>query len=227
MNKEAQQETQNNVSSKLAEAMHDLHLKAQRQEIEKENNARLDNDKKLENELEQMRKQKLENLKKLRKQREDNVAIGHGELRLISQDEVLPFILGRKFCVVHFFHREFEKCKVMSHHLKTLCKQHVETGFAEVDAEKAPFFVERLGIKVLPSVCMFIDGEKVDTLVGFQGLTLVDGAENFVTRSLEEKLGFSGVIKMEKEFYEDPKQTGEPQVKNTIQLEEEEGDDDW
>jgi hypothetical protein len=39
------------------------------------------------------------------------------------------------------------------------------------NAEKAPFFVERLSIRTLPTLCIFIDGVLKDKVLGFQGLS--------------------------------------------------------
>lgn len=54
----------------------------------------------------------------------------------------------------------------MDKHLKSLAQKHVETKFVKINAEKTPFFVEKLSIRVLPSVVIFADGKSIDTLVG-------------------------------------------------------------
>ena len=36
-----------------------------------------------------------------------------------------------------------------------------------INAEKAPFFVEKLGIRVIPTMVMFKDGIAVDRILGF------------------------------------------------------------
>ena len=54
----------------------------------------------------------------------------------------------------------------MDKHLKILAEKHVETKFVKINAEKTPFFVDKLSIRVLPSVVVFADGKSVDTLVG-------------------------------------------------------------
>jgi thioredoxin-like negative regulator of GroEL len=37
----------------------------------------------------------------------------------------------------------------------------------KINAEKCPFFVEKLKIKVLPTIIYFIDGKSVHTVTGF------------------------------------------------------------
>jgi thiol-disulfide isomerase/thioredoxin len=71
--------------------------------------------------------------------------------------------------VVHFFHKEFQRCTVMDHHLKLVAVRHVECKFLRIDAEKAPFFVQKLQIKTLPTVLVAQNGKVVDRLVGFDG----------------------------------------------------------
>lgn len=73
--------------------------------------------------------------------------------------------------MVHFYHKEFERCKIMDKHLRTISFAHPETQFLYIDAEKAPFFVNKLHIRSLPSVCLFIDGKLKDKIVGFEGFS--------------------------------------------------------
>ena len=42
---------------------------------------------------------------------------GFGEYREIVEEEFLPSVTKSEFCVVHFFHRDFERCKIMDKHL--------------------------------------------------------------------------------------------------------------
>ena len=42
----------------------------------------------------------------------------HGKLRLITKDEFIPECTRKsEYVAVHFFHKEFERCKTMDHHL--------------------------------------------------------------------------------------------------------------
>jgi thioredoxin-like negative regulator of GroEL len=43
-----------------------------------------------------------------------------------------------------------------------------------LNAEKSPFFVQKLAVKMLPSVICFIDGVAVDRVVGFSELGNTD-----------------------------------------------------
>jgi thiol-disulfide isomerase/thioredoxin len=111
-------------------------------------------------------------------QKQELLAKGHGELREISQDEFLKEVTSSARVLVHFYHRDFERCKIMDMHLMRLAKIHIECKFLKMNAEKAPFFVEKLVVRVLPTVIGFQDGVAFpQRLIGFDGLTSDDDGE--------------------------------------------------
>jgi hypothetical protein len=55
--------------------------------------------------------------------------------------------------------------QVLDKHLSILAKQHVETRFIKVHAEKAPFLTEKLRIVVLPTVAIVKNGKVEDYVV--------------------------------------------------------------
>ena len=79
-----------------------------------------------------------------RQELEENMAKGHGQYQEIVEDEFLPTVTKSPFVAVHWYHKDFERCKIFDHHLAMIAKQHVETKFCKIDAEKCPFFVEKL-----------------------------------------------------------------------------------
>lgn len=85
----------------------------------------------------------------------------------IVEGEFLNYVTKLKFTVVHFFHKDFQRCKIMDKHLKILCQQFPQTQFLALNAEKSPFFVQKLAIRSLPTLCFFIDGVMKDKLLGF------------------------------------------------------------
>jgi hypothetical protein len=42
---------------------------------------------------------------------------GFGEYREIVEEEFLPSVTKNEFVIVHFFHRDFERCKIMDKHM--------------------------------------------------------------------------------------------------------------
>ncbi|KAA0055463.1 thioredoxin domain-containing protein PLP3B-like [Cucumis melo var. makuwa] len=90
--------------------------------------------------------------------------------------------------------------RIVDKHLKTLAPKHLDTKFIKLDAENAPFFVTKLGIKTLPCVVLFRKGIATDRLVGFQDL---GGKDDFSTKTLEIFLTKKGIISEKKDEEED------------------------
>ena len=91
-----------------------------------------------------LREQRMAQMKQERQELEENMAKGHGQYQEIVEDEFLPTVTKSPFTVVHWYHKDFERCKIIDHHLAQIAKQHVETKFCKIDAEKCPFFVAKL-----------------------------------------------------------------------------------
>ena len=115
--------------------------------------------------------------------------------REIVEEEFLKEVCGSVHVVVHFYHDEFIRCKVMDNHLKKVAYDHYGCKFLKINAEKAPFFVTKLGIQVLPTVAVFKDGKVVDLLMGFED---IGGKDDFKTPALENWLAMQGCIKLKK-----------------------------
>lgn len=151
--------------------------------------------------LEGLRAKRLAEMKAAHSQRIEDVAKGHGKFEEIVQDEFLPTVLASARCLVHFYHPDMERCKIMDMHLARLAPQHIECKFAKINAEKAPFFVTKLGVQVIPSVVCFIGGvAQDDRVVGFEGIAddQPPGKEDeWPTEKLAERLAECGVINYE------------------------------
>ncbi len=150
---------------------------------------------------------------------------GHGEYREIVEEDFLKEVCGSLWVVVHFYHREFFRCKVVDKHLKVgertplppppthpsphlsppshptptplqlIAPKHLACKFLYMDAEKAPFFVTKLAIRVLPTVVVFKDGKVEEQFSGFEDL---GGRDDFRTEVLEHWLSKAGCIVMKK-----------------------------
>ncbi|KAH7485657.1 hypothetical protein PRIC1_004959 [Phytophthora ramorum] len=164
-------------------------------------------------ELERIRAARLRQLKIEFEEKQTLMAKGHGEYREITQDEFLKEVTGSPLVAVHLYHRDFERCKILDMHLAKLARSHIECKFVKLNAEKAPFFVEKLAIRVLPTVVCFKDGVAFpERVVGFDGLTDDDeeaelanfgtranhhasSSDNFPTAALARKLVEIGAIR--------------------------------
>ncbi|ETI44280.1 hypothetical protein F441_10939 [Phytophthora nicotianae CJ01A1] len=164
-------------------------------------------------ELERIRAARLKQLKHEFEEKQSLMAKGHGEYREITQDEFLKEVTGSPLVAVHFYHRDFERCKIMDMHMSKLARSHIECKFLKLNAEKAPFFVEKLVIRVLPTVVCFKDGVAFpERVIGFDGLTEDDeeaelanfgsranhhatSSDNFPTAALARKMVEIGAIR--------------------------------
>jgi len=127
------------------------------------------------------------------KVKQDNVVDrSHGRYMEIKESEFLDTVTKSQFAVCHFYHNEFMRCKILDEHFKKIAPQHPECKFVYVDADKAPFFVGKLQVRVLPSIVCFKDGVVIDRVVGFEGL---GDSDNFPTINLTKRLVQAGVLK--------------------------------
>lgn len=152
--------------------------------------------------LRDLRERRLAELRARAQARAANLARGHGQVRTISQDEFLPETTtatattgtsnsnsSSEWVVCHFFHREFERCAVMDHHLHIVAPAHPECKFLRLEAARAPFFVAKLRIRVLPTLLVLRNGRVVDRLTGFEGLS--SGASGCKTPPLPPQRHFA------------------------------------
>jgi hypothetical protein len=75
-----------------------------------------------------------------------NITRGHGTYAEITEQEFLPTVTGADYVICAFFHKDFERCKIVDMHLHKICKLHTEARFVRIDAEKCPFFVTKLQV---------------------------------------------------------------------------------
>ncbi|KAL3764951.1 hypothetical protein ACHAWU_003811 [Discostella pseudostelligera] len=152
------------------------------------------------NELQALRQARIAELKQQQSLRAQHVSLGHGSLRTITQDEFLPECTGSsKFVCVHYYHDDFERCKIMDYHLKIIASEHMEAKFLRIDAAKAPFFVNKLRIQTLPALLVFESGKEIGRLTGFDGLALdKTKPDEWHTGRLQEWIASVGAIQYEK-----------------------------
>lgn len=62
------------------------------------------------------------------------VSSGHGEYRQIAEDEFLPEVTGSRLVMCHFFHDDFERCRILDKHLAPLAKKYFGTKFIKIHA---------------------------------------------------------------------------------------------
>ncbi|KAF3843413.1 Thioredoxin domain-containing protein 9 [Dissostichus eleginoides] len=155
-----------------------------------------------EDDLERLKERRLEALKKAQKQKQEWLNKGHGEYREISSEkDFFGEVKDSKNVVCHFYKGSTFRCKILDKHLTILAKKHVETKFITLNVDKAPFLTDRLRIKVIPTMCLLIDGKTKDYVVGF---TDMGNTDEFSTEMLEWRLGCADVINYSGNLMEPP-----------------------
>eukprot|EP00326_Haptolina_ericina_P005577 CAMPEP_0181219938 /NCGR_PEP_ID=MMETSP1096-20121128/28564_1 /TAXON_ID=156174 ORGANISM="Chrysochromulina ericina, Strain CCMP281" /NCGR_SAMPLE_ID=MMETSP1096 /ASSEMBLY_ACC=CAM_ASM_000453 /LENGTH=234 /DNA_ID=CAMNT_0023312395 /DNA_START=53 /DNA_END=757 /DNA_ORIENTATION=+ len=145
--------------------------------------------------LQQLQQKRIEELKSRQAVEKQFHAQGHGEYREIVEEEFLKEVCGSKHVIVHFYHPEFFRCKVIDKHMRILAPKHLSCKFLTLNVEKAPFFVTKLSIQMLPTVIVFEDGIVNEQLVGLDDL---GGKDDFRTEVLEHWFSKTGCIKISK-----------------------------
>lgn len=142
--------------------------------------------------LEQIHRDRLLLMKKEQEKRQEMSRKGHGTVTEIQEQDFLPEVTGSEMVLVHFYHNEFERCRILDKHLALLAPKYFETKFLRVHAPDAPFFVHKLQIQVLPCLVFFRNGICFDRVVGFDEL---NGKDDFKTATLEMRLKAAGILK--------------------------------
>jgi len=145
-----------------------------------------------EDDFEALRQRRLQVIKHAEKQKQEWLAAGHGKYEELG-DESEFFAANKKSknMICHFYRDSTLSCKVVDKHLSLLAPKHVEARFVRINAERCKFLVERLRIKMLPTICVARNGKTVDYVVGLDD---VGGRDDFPTDLLEWRLARSGVI---------------------------------
>lgn len=145
-----------------------------------------------EDDYEDLRRRRKEALKKQQQQKQEWMNNGHGEYsEITTEKEFFELSKKSKNLVCHFYRDSTFRSKIVDKHMALLAPKHLETKFIRFNVEKCPFLVERLRIKVIPTICVAKDGKTTDYIVGFDDL---GGRDEFPTEMLEWRLGRAGVI---------------------------------
>ncbi|KEG06353.1 Thioredoxin domain-containing protein [Trypanosoma grayi] len=140
-----------------------------------EDRAGEDND----DELMELRRRRMVQMRRMHAKEAEWRQKQHGQYREISQDEFFNIVVrekgGSDDVCVHFYHKDFETCRVMDSRLQELAQTMLFVKFVKIDAEKSPFLVERLRISTLPCCVLFHNDVAVDRIYGFDGCMSEDG----------------------------------------------------
>ena len=123
--------------------------KKQKEEQEKKNLNELDDLDEIDSEEERIMQKEMEKMKKTAESKREDMAKKlknekYGNYTEIIETEFLDTMLKNDKVVCHFYHKDFERCKIIDKHLKIIAQNHRETLFVKINAEKTPFFTAKL-----------------------------------------------------------------------------------
>ena len=164
--------------------------KKEKEEIERQKLGELDDLEEVDSEEERIMRQEMEKMKKTAENKREEMAKKikndkYGNYTEIIETEFLDTMLKNEKVVCHFYHKDFERCKIIDKHLQIIAQSHKETLFVKIDAEKTPFFTAKLNIRVLPTIILFVKGKSVHRFIGFQDFGMND---DFPTINLSRQL---------------------------------------
>lgn len=153
----------------------------------------LENDTENDPSLAHLRETRIQQLSSELKRSKQLKSEGFGTYDQIKDEKALMDITtSQKYCIVHFYKPDFNRCRIMDEHLSALAAVHLSTRFLRIDVEHAPFLITKLNVKVLPCVIAFVDGVSADRIVGFEGVGYSE--DTFKTMDLEDRLVGAGVL---------------------------------
>mmetsp|Transcript_70362 Transcript_70362/g.199504 ORF Transcript_70362/g.199504 Transcript_70362/m.199504 type:complete len:185 (+) Transcript_70362:102-656(+) len=144
--------------------------------------------------LEEIRRKRLEAMKAGHAAKMKKLATGHGEYTMVEEKEFFDVTKKSETIVVHFWRESTWRSEVMDKHLRQLAQKHWGTRFVKINAEKAPYLVERLHIWCLPSLVCCKGGKTEHTIVGFSEFAKGDECS---TEEVEELLAKWGMVSLE------------------------------
>jgi len=143
-------------------------------------------------EMEELREKRLNQLKKYEEQKREWLHKGHGQYNEVPGDkEFFAETKDSPRLVCHFYRDSTFRCKIVDKHLAILAPKHIETKFLKVNAERCHFLIEKLNVRVLPTILLVKDGKFVDRIIGFDDL---GGHDEFTTEMMEWRIARAGVI---------------------------------
>ena len=145
-----------------------------------------------EDDLEELRRKRLEEMKENVKKNRDLISYGHGQYtELQTEKEFFEGSKKSKHFVCHFYRPSTWRCQVIDKHMDILAKRHVGTKFVKLNIEKSPYLAEKLRIVMLPTVMLINDGKTEHSIIGFDEM---GGIDDFETDDLEQVLCNWGVV---------------------------------
>ena len=177
------------IEDKTKQYMEEQEKKAA-EDSKRHKNDELDDLDEIDSEEERIMQQEMEKRRKTAESKREDMAKKiktekYGNYTEIIETEFLDTMLKNDKVVCHFYHKDFERCKIIDKHLQIIAQSHRETLFVKINAEKTPFFTAKLNVRVLPTIILFVKGKAIHRFIGFQDFGMND---DFPTINLSRQL---------------------------------------
>lgn len=147
-----------------------------------------------EDDLDRLRKERIDSMKALHAKRAELARLGHGKYtEIFGEKEFFATCKESKHLVVHFYRPSTFRCQIVDKHLMSLAQKYFECRFVKINAEKAPYLCDKLRIFCLPTMVVVKDGKTEHSFVGFDEF---GDEDDFETELMEEKLSLWGLYKL-------------------------------
>ncbi|ETV90357.1 hypothetical protein H310_14849 [Aphanomyces invadans] len=187
MNAQVQQQLLDAVGNQVLES---LQAQEERLDAEIKQLERIEED-----DMDKLRERRLRAMKAAAMQKQAWKNAGHGTYSELSNQQEFFDVIKESECVVlHFYNATNAYCPIMDKHLTTLAESHLETRFCRMNAEKADYLVQKLGIWMIPCVALIKNKSVVHML---QGLDELGGTDAFSTHFLAYFLSTKNVLKFD------------------------------
>ena len=148
-----------------------------------------------EDDLEELRRKRLDEMKENVKRHAELREFGHGQYtELFTEKEFFDVVKKSKHVVCHFYRPSTWRCAIVDKHCQQLAERHVECRFVKINIEKSPYLAEKLRIVMLPTLMLINHGKTEHSVIGFDEM---GGKDDFETEDLETVLSNWRVIHRE------------------------------
>ncbi|SIO73899.1 Thioredoxin domain-containing protein 9 homolog [Babesia microti strain RI] len=114
------------------------------------------------------RERRAKQLKRIKDEMREFMENGHGQLdRVGTEADIIKLSTKTERIICHLTQDEFRMCQTIESALTKLAKKHIETKFVSIEATKAPFFTEKLAIRILPTIICILNGKVEEIIIGF------------------------------------------------------------
>ena len=94
---------------------------------------------------------------------------------------------GNRQTVIHLFKDSFQTCQIVNQLIESIALKTGGITFVRINAEKAPFLVQKFEITMLPSLLFFRDESVIDRIVGLDNFGGTEISEDVLLEAIRSR----------------------------------------